>query len=165
MLTANVTRALTFVCGGFLLLESLVRAYGSTPFPFDFLHGLAIWGLLGFGLAWLILRERERVGGNLGAGERARLWAVGAVVCFAGIGWSWTGGAPRFVSPTLCFAGALVCAVGALVSAHDARDATPRERASARAAAGVAVGLAIIPILLFGALILLLLTSDSSFFE
>src|SRR5439155_11591941 len=114
--TVAVTRAVTFVCGGILLLAYAARGYGSTPVLFDFLRGPAFWGLLGFGLAWLILRERERQAPTSSGviAHRARLWALGAAVSFAGIGWSWTGGAPKPISPTLCFGGALVCAVGAL---------------------------------------------------
>jgi hypothetical protein len=80
------------------------------------------------------------------------------------MGWSWAGGAPRFVSPTLCFVGVFVCAIGALVSARGARHAPRKERASARVAAGVAVALLLIPLLLVGAFILLLAMSDGPFF-
>jgi hypothetical protein len=100
----------------------------------------------------------------LDATRRAQSWAAGAVICFTGMGWSWAGGAPPFVSPTLCFVGLFVCAIGALASARGARHGARKDRASARAAAGVAVALAIIPILLFGALLLLLVTSDGQFF-
>src|ERR671935_351896 len=110
--------------------------------------------------SWIGLRERER-------GEPARhgrLWALGAVLSFTGLGWSWTGDAPRVLSPGVCFLGAVVCAVGAVVSARRARHADPRERAVARAAAWVAVLLLLIPVFLLGLLILLLRTSDSPFF-
>ena len=80
------------------------------------------------------------------------------------IGWSWTGGAPKPISPTLCFGGALVCAVGALVTARDAREAAPEARSSARAAAALAVGLALVPLVLFGLVLLLFVTSNEPLF-
>jgi hypothetical protein len=156
-----VTRAVTFVCGGLLLVAYGAEGYGSRPALFDFLRGPTFLGFVGSGIAWLVLRERERlvVSADALLARRARLWALGAAVCFACIGWSWTGGAPRPVSPTLCFGGALVCAIGALVTARDARESGPRARASARAAAGLAVGLALVPLLLFGLVVLLFITS------
>jgi hypothetical protein len=164
MAIATVARTGTFVCGGVLLLHSLLRGYGSAALFCDFLHGAALWGLFGFGITWLVLHEKERAGGDLPAGERARLWGVGAVICFTGMGWSWAGGAPPFVSPTLCFVGLFVCAIGALVSARGARHAARKDRASARVAAGVAVALLLVPFLLVGAFILVLVTSDGPFF-
>jgi hypothetical protein len=158
--TLAVTRALTLVSASFLLLAALVGSSGSAPVVFDFLAGPAFLAFVCSGVTWIGLRERER-------GEPARhgrLWALGAVLSFTGLGWSWTGDAPRVLSPGVCFLGAVVCAVGAVVSARRARHADPRERAVARAAAWVAVLLLLIPVFLFGLLILLLTTSDSPFF-
>jgi hypothetical protein len=96
--------------------------------------------------------------------RRARLWAFGSALCFTGIGWSWAGNAPATVSPLVFILGAVICAIGAIVSARHARHAESHERASARAAAWVAVLLLLIPVALFGLLILLLVTSDGGDF-
>lgn len=161
-----VTRTVTFVCGGFLLLAYATQGYASRPVVFDFLRGPAFWGLVGFGVAWLVLRERERpaAASTEVIARRARLWALGATGSFAGIGWSWTGEAPKPISPTLCFGGALVCAVGALLTARGAREAAPEARSFARAIAALAVGLALVPLVLFGLLLLLLVTSHGPLF-
>jgi hypothetical protein len=95
--------------------------------------------------------------------RRARLWTLGSALCFTGIGWGWTGNAPAFVSPTACFVGSVICAGGALLSARGARH-TEGQRASARTAAVISVLLLLVPVALFGLLILLLSTSDGSFF-
>ncbi|HEY2946680.1 MAG TPA: hypothetical protein VGN09_29870 [Vicinamibacteria bacterium] len=101
----------------------------------------------------------------LDATRRAQTWAAGAVICFTGMGWSWAGGAPPFVSPTLCFVGLFACAIGALVSARGARHGARKDRASARAAAGVAVALLLMPVLLVGAFLLFFVMSGGPFFD
>jgi hypothetical protein len=88
---------------------------------------------------------------------------MGSALCFTGIGWGWTGNAPAFVSPTVCFFGSVICAGGALLSARGARHAEEGQRASARRAALISVLLLLVPVALFGFLILLLSTSDSFF--
>jgi hypothetical protein len=104
------------------------------------------------------------VDNRLDATRRAHTWAAGAVICFTGLGWSWAGGGPPFLSPSICFVGLFACAIGALVSAHGARDASRKDRASARFAAGLAVVLLLVPFVLVGAFILILLTSDDPLF-
>jgi hypothetical protein len=89
---------------------------------------------------------------------------LGSALCFTGIGWGWTGNAPAFVSPTACFVGSVICAGGALLSAHGAHQAERAERASARRAALISVLLLLVPIGLFSLLIFLLSQGGSSIF-
>jgi hypothetical protein len=80
------------------------------------------------------------------------------------MGWSWAGGLAGFISPSVWFLGLAICTVGALWSARGAHGATRKDRASARAAATLAVLLLLVPAALVAVFILLFATSDGPFF-